>query len=287
MKLLLLNIFLTGLTKDVVQEVTLFKCNKCGRKKRREDFYKKKNGKIKGYSCKKCSCLITKAYSQSEAGRAANKKWEQSEVGKAIRKKYKQSEAGIAKRKEYEQSEAGKASIKKATEKYNKSDVGKATAKAWEQSEAGKATKKAYRESEKGKNISKAYRQSEAGKAANKKWNHSEIGKAMKKAYRESEAGKIAMDRGRAKRKGRDAFVINDLTIEQWHQIIEGQGNCCNGCKVSFGKTTPCKDHIIPVIDGGGSTKNNIQALCAPCNSTKGVRSMEHLLEQLGKRDKE
>ena len=186
MKLLLLNIFLTGVTKEVTPRVVLIKCKKCGKEKGEEEFYWRKNGKIFKYTCKDCTRIHQKTYGQSEAGRAAQKKWRESEAGKA-------------------------------------------KIKAWEQSEAGKAVRA----------------------------------------------------RIKAKRRSKDVSVVNDLTTGQWEQIIKDQNHCCNGCGVSFEETTACKDHIIPVFDGGGLTEDNVQALCGSCNSTKGSRSMQYLLDMV------
>lgn len=61
------------------------------------------------------------------------------------------------------------------------------------------------------------------------------------------------------------------LTREEWHMILEIQGMVCARCGATFSDILrPQKDHIISVAVGGGLSFENTQALCKPCNSTKG-----------------
>ena len=50
------------------------------------------------------------------------------------------------------------------------------------------------------------------------------------------------------------------------------QGGICAGCGVSFHKRNMTKDHIIPKSRGGQDGIDNLQLLCAACNSMKGNR---------------
>ena len=68
---------------------------------------------------------------------------------------YKQSEGGKASAKRYQQSEKGKATLKRAKKKYRESDHGQAATKRYKQSEAGQASAKRYRESEVGQSTAK------------------------------------------------------------------------------------------------------------------------------------
>ena len=242
-----------------IKAAKLVKCRKCGEEKTKEEFYWRKNGKIKGYTCKKCACIDRKAYEQLETVKSARK---------------------ISK-KRWQQSEAGKISSKKTDKKYKNSEKGQAKIKAWEQSEAGKASCKKKNQTEASKARQKKYRQSEAGKDYAKAYSQLEKCKAKAKEYRESEAGKMAKARARSNRRSLLAVEPNTLTKEEWLQILENQNNCCNGCRAGFGKTTPTEDHIIPLGEGTGRTKENIQALCGSCNSIKGTHSMEYLIEKL------
>lgn len=53
--------------------------------------------------------------------------------------------------------------------------------------------------------------------------------------------------------------------------IIAGKGKCA-----SCGRTTNAIDHIIPLCRGGKTAFNNLQLLCPPCNSRKGMKSIDY-----------
>lgn len=59
------------------------------------------------------------------------------------------------------------------------------------------------------------------------------------------------------------------------------QGGNCKGCKHHFRKRNLTIDHIVPVSEGGGDELENLQMLCAACNSVKGNRGMEYLMKVL------
>lgn len=76
--------------------------------------------------------------------------------------------------------------------------------------------------------------------------------------------------RNNHKRRTRVKNTQNTLTIQEWKEIIERQKNICLSCKRPFSEELkPTRDHIIPVSKGGSLTKENVQALCRPCNSSK------------------
>ena len=60
------------------------------------------------------------------------------------------------------------------------------------------------------------------------------------------------------------------FTKNQVLAAAKRQGNKCAMCGICFSVTPPQGDHIIPFAKGGQTTLKNCQALCAPCNSTKG-----------------
>jgi len=124
----------------------------------------------------------------------------------------------------------------------------------------------------------KKYQQSDKGKKAhrkgNQKYEKSEKGKIAHKRYDQSPLGKISRARRKSRRRIQELNTRNDLTLLQWDQILRTQRNKCNHCGVNFGSKLPTKDHIIPVSRGGGLTKNNVQALCGSCNSSKGNKTV-------------
>ena len=60
---------------------------------------------------------------------------------------------------------------------------------------------------------------------------------------------------------------------------IREQKNVCPGCRETLPTRQFSIDHIIPKNNGGTDDPKNIQALCFPCNSAKGVRSQEEFLD--------
>jgi len=159
--------------------------------------------------------------------------------------------------------------------KYNQSAKGKAYIKAYNQSEKGKAYQKAYNQSEHGKAVRKKWRQSKAGKVAEKKYRQSKKWKIVRKEYNQSEAGKISEARCGSRRRSHNKNVINDLTLEQWEQILRDQNNKCIACDRPFTKELPPeKEHMLPLTRGGGLTLGNVQAMCKNCNSSKSNKTM-------------
>lgn len=58
--------------------------------------------------------------------------------------------------------------------------------------------------------------------------------------------------------------IPDDVKQLVWHR----DGGRCRGCG-SAGELQ--YDHVIPVSMGGGSTEDNLQILCGPCNRRKGA----------------
>lgn len=129
------------------------------------------------------------------------------------------------------------------------------------------------------------YNQTKKGRETNRKskckYRQTKKGKETVKNYEQSEKGKFASAKKYAKRRERESNAPNTLTFTQWKQILTSQANCCKGCNTSFENILPTKDHIVSITNGGGLTKDNTQALCALCNSIKGNRPMNFLIERL------
>ena len=85
-----------------------------------------------------------------------------------------------------------------------------------------------------------------------------------------TDSGKFADRRGKHKRRALAKTVENNLTVEQWNNILDIQHNQCNICHKVFNKKRCATiDHITPLSRGGGLTVENVQALCGSCNSVK------------------
>ena len=55
----------------------------------------------------------------------------------------------------------------------------------------------------------------------------------------------------------------------------------CNGCQHPFPFRNMTIDHIIPQSQEGSDDPENLQLLCGACNSTKGDRPQEYLINKL------
>lgn len=70
-------------------------------------------------------------------------------------------------------------------------------------------------------------------------------------------------------RRARKRGAGGSFTAEEWHALCALYGYRCLSCKAVGVRLTA--DHVIPVSLGGTSDISNIQPLCGPCNSRKGV----------------
>ena len=65
------------------------------------------------------------------------------------------------------------------------------------------------------------------------------------------------------------------------HMLYGKQEGICAGCRVLFPFRNMTVDHIVPQSKGGNDHIENLQLLCAACNSMKGVRSQEQFVARL------
>ena len=62
----------------------------------------------------------------------------------------------------------------------------------------------------------------------------------------------------------------------------------CHYCGRHFSPEQLTMDHIVPIIRGGRSTKNNVAVVCRECNNTKKYllpMEWEEYLKKFGKKD--
>ena len=67
----------------------------------------------------------------------------------------------------------------------------------------------------------------------------------------------------------------------QKHTLFGLQEGVCNGCRIVFPFRNFTVDHIIPRSRGGTDHPDNLQLLCAACNSLKGNRTQPELIVEL------
>lgn len=145
----------------------------------------------------------------------------------------------------------------------------KADVSAWQKVSPKAAVNKArYKKTTKGRAAAMRYRRSASAKKARRRYNSSQLGRA-------------AAARWRANRRSRALSVTNDLTSDQWGQILASQSRRCAACSTKFSKFVRAeRDHIIPLAMGGALTASNVQALCRSCNATKGAKLAQSVAYQ-------
>ncbi len=84
------------------------------------------------------------------------------------------------------------------------------------------------------------------------------------------------------RRRALEHNAIDTLTATDIKLAFEKQCGLCAGihCRIPMGHKYTI-DHKTPFFRGGNNTPDNIQLLCKPCNSSKGIRTMEEWLEWL------
>lgn len=71
------------------------------------------------------------------------------------------------------------------------------------------------------------------------------------------------------------------------NELYGRQEGHCNGCQFHYRIKDLTIDHLVPQSKGGTDHIENLQLLCQHCNSTKGDRTQEYLLEQIKTQEKE
>ena len=99
-------------------------------------------------------------------------------------------------------------------------------------------------------------------------WKRNNPGYWMKYYRANTEKFKMKMASARARRKH---APINDLTQEQWEFLKRQFHYACAYCGKKSRRLT--KDHITPLVKGGGHTLSNIVPACGSCNSKKRDRA--------------
>ena len=131
-----------------------------------------------------------------------------------------------------------------------------------------KSRKRRQKNREKNNERSKKYRQE-----------HKEEMKEHNKKYRKTSKGKASCARISHRRRLNQIGLVNDLTAEEFDDIISMQNNICPICRKEFSDNDPpTRDHIIPLTLPNGNpnpfrmglTKGNVQATHLKCNSKKG-----------------
>ena len=76
------------------------------------------------------------------------------------------------------------------------------------------------------------------------------------------------------RRRARETTAGGSFSAAEWKACQEHYGNKCLCCGRVDMKLTA--DHVVPVSKGGTSNIENIQPLCASCNSRKGAKTIDY-----------
>jgi len=88
---------------------------------------------------------------------------------------------------------------------------------------------------------------------------------------------RAARQRSDAKRRALAATAIGTHTQSEWDRILRKSHWVCAKCKSAKPLT---KDHILPLSRGGSNMADNLQPLCKHCNSSKGSRNVNYLVDK-------
>ena len=90
------------------------------------------------------------------------------------------------------------------------------------------------------------------------------------KAYRKLSA-KMSTLVSSLRKRSEEANVVFDIEKNDIRQMFyDAYGKNCRYCEKPLTFRNIACDHIIPLVKGGASTKENLQLICKACNARKG-----------------
>ena len=79
--------------------------------------------------------------------------------------------------------------------------------------------------------------------------------------------------------QGRRALKLNaqgSYTAEEWSRLKEQTGNRCLCCGTPATETLLTVDHVVPLVQGGRNSIDNLQPLCKSFNSRKHTQMVDY-----------
>lgn len=143
--------------------------------------------------------------------------------------------------------------------------------KKWRGSAAGKSYVEANRENRRAYQIARrlANLEEEAKKAAAYYQANKEHHDAVGAAWNANNKPKLAAIQRRRRAK-KNAAPVNDLSADQWEEILEAFYFRCAYCHKKSKRLT--QDHVTPYARNGSNTLHNVVPCCHACNAKKGTK---------------
>lgn len=101
-----------------------------------------------------------------------------------------------------------------------------------------------------------------------------EAARQRKRDWRRANPDKVAAMANR--RRVLEAAAEGSHTEEEWATLKAKYNYTCLRCGQREPDIVLTRDHVIPLSRGGSDYISNIQPLCDPCNSAKGIRTTDY-----------
>lgn len=153
-------------------------------------------------------------------------------------------------------------------------EPGRARARAWR--EANHERIKEYRESNADRisEVKTAYLRAHREQAMQWEKERQARNPHRVRQWREAhpESARLINQRASQRRRAKKSNAEGSHTEAEWRSLVSEFEERCVCCGEHFGLERLTKDHIVPLALGGSDFIENIQPLCARCNSKKGKR---------------
>lgn len=232
-------------------------CSKCGIEKPLTEFHNDKKCKYgKTVSCKTCVKAYGIKYREENAQKLRETRHES-----YLRNKDKHYE----RTKKYQ--ETHKEQTRKAKREYYHRNKDKQRQYDIENKEARSAYKMKWAKENPDKVKASRERRADVIKEHKKKYNETHREEATERTRKWKQANPERAKANEHRREAKKRGNGGSFTTDEWIALCEKYNYTCLCCGRNDAKLTA--DHVIPVSKGGSSLIDNIQPLCAPCNSKK------------------
>lgn len=249
-------------------------CNKCEEWKMFEEFSRHKRSKDgRNWTCKECARVLNRQWRDKNPGYQPpcfidnpdyKKQWYQ---GNKEHQLEKQRQRRIENAEQY-------AEYQRRYREDNKEKIA-AAIRRWEQENPEKAKERMrrYYERHRERLLERSRRWLEANPDYPRRYREENIEQVKATARRWREENKDQVAAISRRRYARQLGAEGSHTLAEWLELCEAWGNKCLSCGE---ERTLTVDHVIPLSKGGSNDISNIQALCGPCNSSKGAKTTDY-----------